>query len=82
MTAPAALDVRRALAVDQHDVRARRARRARAAVIGPADRRAVRLRGFGAHSNEDEYVLVDSIAPRLYLAARMVMDTGSGAIGW
>jgi len=32
------------------------------------------LRGFGAHSNDDEYVLVSSIEPRLYLAARLVMD--------
>ena len=40
------------------------------------------LRGFGAHSNDAEYVLVESIAPRLYLATRMVMDVGSGALGW
>jgi glutamate carboxypeptidase len=40
------------------------------------------LRGFGAHSNDDEYVLVSNIAPRLYLAARMVMDTGSGLVRW
>jgi glutamate carboxypeptidase len=32
------------------------------------------LRGFGAHSTDDEYVLVSSIEPRLYLAARMIMD--------
>ena len=32
------------------------------------------LRGYGAHSTEDEYVLVSSIEPRLYLAARLVMD--------
>ncbi len=40
------------------------------------------LRGFGAHSNDDEYILVSSIAPRLYLATRMVMDVGSGALAW
>ena len=40
------------------------------------------LRGFGAHSNDDEYVLIDSIAPRLYLATRMVMEAGSGAVSW
>ena len=40
------------------------------------------LRGFGAHSNDDEYVLVSNVAPRLYLAARMVMDTGRGQVGW
>ncbi len=40
------------------------------------------LRGFGAHSNDDEYIFIDSIAPRLYLSTRMVMDAGSGAISW
>ena len=40
------------------------------------------LRGYGAHSNDDEYILVSSIAPRLYLATRMVMDAGSGALAW
>ena len=32
------------------------------------------LRGFGAHSNDAEYVEIDSIEPRLYLAARLIMD--------
>jgi len=32
------------------------------------------LRGFGAHSDDAEYVDTDSIEPRLYLAARMIMD--------
>jgi glutamate carboxypeptidase len=32
------------------------------------------LRGFGAHSSDAEYVDVDSIEPRLYLLARMIMD--------
>jgi glutamate carboxypeptidase len=32
------------------------------------------LQGFGAHSSDPEYVLLDSIAPRLYLVTRMVMD--------
>jgi glutamate carboxypeptidase len=36
------------------------------------------LQGFGAHSTDAEYVLVSSIAPRLYLATRMVIDLGSG----
>ena len=40
------------------------------------------LRGFGAHSNDNEYIFISSIAPRLYLATRMVMDVGSGALGW
>ncbi|MDR6537547.1 M20/M25/M40 family metallo-hydrolase [Variovorax soli] len=38
------------------------------------------LQGFGAHSADAEYVLVDSIEPRLYLAARMVMDISHGKI--
>jgi glutamate carboxypeptidase len=36
------------------------------------------LRGFGAHSNDAEYVDVDSIEPRLYLLARMIMDVAQG----
>jgi glutamate carboxypeptidase len=40
------------------------------------------LRGFGSHSNDDEYVLVSNIAPRLYLATRMVMEAGSGRVSW
>jgi glutamate carboxypeptidase len=32
------------------------------------------LQGFGAHSNDAEYVDLNSIEPRLYLLARMVMD--------
>jgi len=36
------------------------------------------LRGFGAHSNDAEYIDVDSIEPRLYLAARMIMDLSLG----
>ncbi len=40
------------------------------------------LRGFGSHSNNDEYILVSNIVPRLYLATRMVMDTGRGLVKW
>jgi glutamate carboxypeptidase len=40
------------------------------------------LRGFGAHSNDDEYIFIDSIAPRLYLSTRMVMDAGRGQVNW
>lgn len=40
------------------------------------------LRGFGAHSNDNEYVLVSNVAPRLYLATRMVLDVGSGHVRW
>ena len=32
------------------------------------------LQGFGAHSTNAEYVLLDSIRPRLYLATRMIME--------
>jgi glutamate carboxypeptidase len=38
------------------------------------------LRGFGAHSNDDEYILISSIEPRLYLAARLVMDLAGGKV--
>ena len=40
------------------------------------------LRGFGAHSSDNEYIFISSIAPRLYLAARMVIDVGRGAVAW
>ena len=40
------------------------------------------LRGFGSHSNDDEYILVSNIAPRLYLATKMVLDVGSGRVRW
>jgi glutamate carboxypeptidase len=40
------------------------------------------LRGAGAHSNDNEYVFVSSIVPRLTLAARLVLDVGSGAVRW
>lgn len=36
------------------------------------------LQGFGAHSGFAEYVLVDSIEPRLYLLARLIMDVAHG----
>src|SRR5262245_13441892 len=36
------------------------------------------LRGFGSHSTNAEYVLMDSIEPRLYLATRMIMDIAQG----
>ena len=38
------------------------------------------LRGFGAHSNDAEYILVDNIEPRLYLAVRMIQDFSRGKI--
>ncbi len=36
------------------------------------------LLGFGAHSADSEFVLVDTIEPRLYLAARVIMDVARG----
>lgn len=32
------------------------------------------LSGFGAHSNDAEYIQIPSIVPRLYLATHMIMD--------
>ncbi|MBA2961691.1 M20/M25/M40 family metallo-hydrolase [Ramlibacter sp. MAH-25] len=36
------------------------------------------LQGFGAHSTDAEYILLGSIEPRLYLAARLIMDVSRG----
>jgi glutamate carboxypeptidase len=36
------------------------------------------LMGFGAHSNDAEYIFVDSIEPRLYLATRLIIDLAGG----
>jgi glutamate carboxypeptidase len=36
------------------------------------------LQGYGAHSPDAEYVLLESIEPRLYLLARMIMDVSQG----
>jgi len=38
------------------------------------------LSGFGAHSNDAEYVNIDSIVPRLYLTTRMIMDLSTGKL--
>ena len=38
------------------------------------------LRGFGAHSASNEYILIESIEPRLYLAARLIMDLARGKV--
>lgn len=38
------------------------------------------LQGFGAHTTDDEYVLVDNIEPRLYLAARLIIDFARGKV--
>jgi glutamate carboxypeptidase len=39
------------------------------------------LQGFGAHSADAEYVLVDSIEPRLYLSTQLIMDVARGKLG-
>lgn len=36
------------------------------------------LPGFGFHSNQAEYVMVDAIPRRLYMASRMIMDLAQG----
>ena len=38
------------------------------------------LQGFGAHTAEDEYVLIDGIEPRLYLATRLIIDLADGKV--
>ncbi len=38
------------------------------------------LSGFGAHSNNAEYVNIPTIVPRLYLATRMIMDISEGKV--
>ena len=38
------------------------------------------MRGFGAHTADAEYLLLDSIEPRLYLATRLVMDVSRGQV--
>jgi glutamate carboxypeptidase len=39
------------------------------------------VQGFGAHSNDDEYILVSSITPRMYLLSRLIMDVSRNKIG-
>jgi glutamate carboxypeptidase len=38
------------------------------------------LSGYGAHSNDAEYVKLQTIVPRLYLSARMIMDVSQGKV--
>ncbi|HEX2010373.1 MAG TPA: glutamate carboxypeptidase [Roseateles sp.] len=40
------------------------------------------LRGFGAHTTNAEYVLLDSIAPKLLLNLRLIMDIAQGRARW
>lgn len=38
------------------------------------------LSGYGAHSNNAEYVQLNTIVPRLYLVTRMIMDLSAGKL--
>ena len=38
------------------------------------------LSGFGAHSNDAEYVQIATIVPRLYLATALIMDVSQGKV--
>lgn len=40
------------------------------------------LSGFGAHSNDAEYIQIGSIVPRLYLATRLIMDVSQDKVKW
>ncbi len=40
------------------------------------------LRGYGAHTSDNEYIFIDSVEPRLYLSVRMVIDVGRGLVRW
>jgi len=38
------------------------------------------LSGFGAHSNDAEYVVIGTIVPRLYMATRLIMDVAQDKV--
>ena len=38
------------------------------------------VQGFGAHSNDDEYILISSIVPRMYLLSRLIMDISDNKV--
>ena len=38
------------------------------------------LNGFGAHSNDAEYVVIGTIVPRLYMATRLIMDVAQDKV--
>ena len=63
-----------ALGIQHDEVRAFAALKTKGAVV-----EGMGLGGFGAHSSNDEYILLGSIVPRLYLVARMVMELSGGA---
>ena len=37
-------------------------------------------RGFGAHTSDAEYILIDSIEPRMYLLTKLIMDVSAGKV--
>jgi glutamate carboxypeptidase len=37
------------------------------------------LRMYGAHSNEDKYIVISSIESRLYLSTRLIIDFSLGS---
>ncbi len=49
-----------------------------AALAGKPVIESLGLPGFGYHSNQAEYVMIDAIPRRLYLASRLIMDLGQG----
>lgn len=49
-----------------------------AALAGKPVIESLGLPGFGYHSTQAEYVMIDAIPRRLYLATRMIMDLGQG----
>lgn len=49
-----------------------------AALAGKPVIESLGLPGFGYHSNQAEYVMIDAIPRRLYLATRMIMDLAQG----
>lgn len=51
---------------------------ATAALSGKPVIEALGLPGFGYHSNQAEYVLIDAIPRRLYLSSRLIMDLALG----
>jgi glutamate carboxypeptidase len=38
------------------------------------------LSGYGAHSNDAEYMKLETIMPRLYLSARLIMDVSQDKV--
>jgi glutamate carboxypeptidase len=38
------------------------------------------VQGYGSHSNDDEFILISSITPRMYLLSRMIMDVSRGTL--